>query len=684
MVLPTEGRLSFSEIAEEFDDDFPANYPYALSQFYAAGKYVPAGQFNGAGEPIPTSGTLKLSDFYGAAKISDEQVRNLRVTARTLTSLSFAWDPPVTPDVGYRFQLRLYAPDGTYQVVGNPPSSQRPTTWTANGLTPDTEYQFWIQAQFLSPFRRGPFVSITVKTLALVIPAPSNLRFDQITETTARARWDAPTGVPAGLTFVRYEGAIAISGEAFGTDASTTSASMNLTGLTPGTAYDARMLAVFRTAAAAEVKSAYITASFTTESEDCTEWTPNGEPTTEYGDWSDWSAWTPNPCVQGETQTRSRQRTVTRLIPEKRTCDGNDEQTRIRRDAQAPEIDPQNKPCEDVTGCECEEWVTDRTENEVSTSDGPVTWGEWSEWSGWTPPVCLASTGERFRTRSRSGTFVRTTTTQAYLVQSRTCTVTGEDRRACDGFAESRRVAAGNPVITTAMITTHDPDSQTDPCPAPPLCECEEWVTDRTENEVSTSDGPVTWNPWPTHCPSSGVQERTGTLLRTTTTQAYLVQSRTCTVTGEDRRACDGFAESRRVAVGNPVETSTRVAATPQTRCCCYIGGWGAAYIESRTLTPWQDVGPVVWGDWGDCIPGGEGSDEPNSGIVLGTQFRFGRVPQEATQVTVWRQDRTISSCCPAGTQTSRTSTEIKTASDPGHGFLSRTVTTSEDRTCIP
>lgn len=67
MALPKSGRLSFSDIAKEFDPDYSPNKTYRFSEFYAGGKYVPAGTLNGKGEPIPSYGPLSFSDFYGAA-----------------------------------------------------------------------------------------------------------------------------------------------------------------------------------------------------------------------------------------------------------------------------------------------------------------------------------------------------------------------------------------------------------------------------------------------------------------------------------------------------------------------------------------------------------------------------------------------------------------------------------------
>ncbi len=64
--LKSAGSLSMSEIAAEFPAA-PSN-ALALSMFYAGGQRVPAGTTGEGGHAIPTSGTISISDFYGASK----------------------------------------------------------------------------------------------------------------------------------------------------------------------------------------------------------------------------------------------------------------------------------------------------------------------------------------------------------------------------------------------------------------------------------------------------------------------------------------------------------------------------------------------------------------------------------------------------------------------------------------
>lgn len=100
MALPSSGALSFSRVAAEFDSSYPAGSPYSLSDFYAGGRYVPAGAVNGAGKAIPSSGRLSLSDFYGAERRVAPPVPV--PSARSRTFYRLASTPPSAPSAtGY-------------------------------------------------------------------------------------------------------------------------------------------------------------------------------------------------------------------------------------------------------------------------------------------------------------------------------------------------------------------------------------------------------------------------------------------------------------------------------------------------------------------------------------------------------------------------------------------------------
>ena len=62
MALPTSGPLSLQEIAGAFGGAIPVS----LSQYYAGGGLVPAGT-TGTNGPVPSSGPISISNFYGTS-----------------------------------------------------------------------------------------------------------------------------------------------------------------------------------------------------------------------------------------------------------------------------------------------------------------------------------------------------------------------------------------------------------------------------------------------------------------------------------------------------------------------------------------------------------------------------------------------------------------------------------------
>lgn len=63
MALQTSGAISLSDVATEFS----ASAPYGLKSFYRGGSLVPDTAANAS---VPTSGAIKLKDFYGASSFS--------------------------------------------------------------------------------------------------------------------------------------------------------------------------------------------------------------------------------------------------------------------------------------------------------------------------------------------------------------------------------------------------------------------------------------------------------------------------------------------------------------------------------------------------------------------------------------------------------------------------------------
>ena len=60
MALPGSGTLTINDIVGEFG----GSAPHSLSEYYRGGSLVPNSSLN---SNIPTSGQIKISDFYGAA-----------------------------------------------------------------------------------------------------------------------------------------------------------------------------------------------------------------------------------------------------------------------------------------------------------------------------------------------------------------------------------------------------------------------------------------------------------------------------------------------------------------------------------------------------------------------------------------------------------------------------------------
>jgi hypothetical protein len=65
MTLPTSGPLSLSNIQTEFG----GSNPISLSEYYAGGAYVPAGT-SGTNGPVPSSGAISISNFYGTSNVA--------------------------------------------------------------------------------------------------------------------------------------------------------------------------------------------------------------------------------------------------------------------------------------------------------------------------------------------------------------------------------------------------------------------------------------------------------------------------------------------------------------------------------------------------------------------------------------------------------------------------------------
>ena len=198
--VPATPPFSLSDIAEEFDDDYPDNLPYSLSEFVAGGSYVPTGQVNGDGDAIPEQAPLSMSQFAGAMKSAGifnppRMVQVIRVMAMTAR---IDWIAPATgsqlPD-GTAIEVTAYI--GNFWKNSEPePSaddSQDTTTHSdLTGLEPDTDYTYRLAARYGehgdSAYVRGPF-----KTTVVRPGIPGTPVTGDVTETTAAFTCSAPT-----------------------------------------------------------------------------------------------------------------------------------------------------------------------------------------------------------------------------------------------------------------------------------------------------------------------------------------------------------------------------------------------------------------------------------------------------------------------------------------------------------
>ena len=103
MPLPTSGNLSLQDI----EDEFGGSGAIDLSEYYAGGTYVPFGT-EGINGPIPTSGQIEISDFYGAPYNPPEPVINFSILCGVGLD-----DDTVYGENAYRFGYSRVWSDGT-------------------------------------------------------------------------------------------------------------------------------------------------------------------------------------------------------------------------------------------------------------------------------------------------------------------------------------------------------------------------------------------------------------------------------------------------------------------------------------------------------------------------------------------------------------------------------------------
>jgi len=133
MTLPSSGPLSLSDIQTEFG----GSNPISLSEYYAGGAYVPAGT-TGTNGPVPSSGTISISNFYGtsnipALSVTADDVSGFDSGPNFIGSVTSSGSPNTTPAGGVAPYTYAWTELGTSS--GNTPSVSSSTaqnpSWTA-------------------------------------------------------------------------------------------------------------------------------------------------------------------------------------------------------------------------------------------------------------------------------------------------------------------------------------------------------------------------------------------------------------------------------------------------------------------------------------------------------------------------------------------------------------------------
>jgi chitodextrinase len=152
---------------------------------------------------------------------------NLRVTAKTLTSVSLAWNASTDNSGNFSYRVRLWN-DPTVVTL---PKTQTSYTWT--GLRPGVQYYFWVEAVDASGNKSTSDLLVVVTVRDTTAPsAPGNLAVGTVTASQVSLSWDASTD-DSGIIDL-YQ--VAVS-PAEGNVVSTGATSATVVGLAPSTTY---------------------------------------------------------------------------------------------------------------------------------------------------------------------------------------------------------------------------------------------------------------------------------------------------------------------------------------------------------------------------------------------------------------------------------------------------------------
>lgn len=154
---------------------------------------------------------------------------NMRVTAKSKTTVSLAWNASRDDSGRLTYNVRMWA-EGRYVTVATLPQDQ--TTYTKTGLIPNVQYFFHVEAVDPSGNKTlSDGVYTTTDPDRTPPPAPANLRVTQVTSSQIALAWDASsddTGIAAyQVSVTPSDAAVTFTG----------ATSARLVGLAPNTAY---------------------------------------------------------------------------------------------------------------------------------------------------------------------------------------------------------------------------------------------------------------------------------------------------------------------------------------------------------------------------------------------------------------------------------------------------------------
>jgi chitodextrinase len=152
---------------------------------------------------------------------------NLRATAKTLTSISMAWNASTDNSGNFSYRVRLWGDPAVVTL----PKTQTSYTWT--GLRPGVQYYFWVEAVDASG-NKSTSDLLVVETVRDVTPPspPGNLTVGTVTASQVSLAWNASTDDSGIIDLYQVSVSPAAGNVVF-----TGAASATVVGLAPLTTY---------------------------------------------------------------------------------------------------------------------------------------------------------------------------------------------------------------------------------------------------------------------------------------------------------------------------------------------------------------------------------------------------------------------------------------------------------------